>query len=84
MKKKIHVNQHNIRHNNKTSKYENTKPIITVKTYKQNIYGYSVNILGESKVMYPEKPLSCGARVWIETTALVEVLDINNEIIDVL
>jgi len=34
-----------------------------------------VEILGPSKVVYSEdKPLSCGAHVWIETQAQVVVL----------
>ena len=41
--------------------------MITVKTYKSNEYAASVRINGPSEVVYsPEKPLSCGARVWIE------------------
>ena len=70
MKKYIHVNQHNIKAN---AKGEN-KPVITVKTYKSNTYGHEVEILGRSKVIYrPDKPLSCGAKVWIETEADVIV-----------
>ena len=39
-----------------------------MKTYKSNTYCNEVDILGESKVIYsPDKPLSCGARCWIET-----------------
>ena len=42
--------------------------MITVKTSKSNTYGHEVVIHGPSKVIYsPDKPLSCGARVWIET-----------------
>jgi hypothetical protein len=71
MKKRIHVNQHNIRRN---KKHGTDDPVITVKTYKSNTYGHSVEILGESRVIYsPDKPLSCGARVWIETDAEVLV-----------
>jgi len=80
MKKKIHINQHNIR-SNKDGK---DLPVITVKTYKQNLYGHSVNIKGESVVVYPKKPLSCGARVWIETTSAVEVFDRKGRLIDIL
>jgi len=41
--------------------------VITVKTYKSNEYADSVVINGPSRVVYsPDKPLSCGARVWIE------------------
>ena len=65
MKKRIHINQHNIRHN---KKHGGNKPVITVKTYNDNIKCNGLTIHGSSRLMYqPEKPLSCGARVWIET-----------------
>ena len=81
MKKKIHINQHNIRHNINNDK---DKPVITCKTYKENLYGHEVIIDGLMKVVYPEKPLSCGARVWIETDADVTVLDRKGNIVGVL
>ena len=72
MLKRIHVNQHKIRSN---KKYNLNEPVITVKTSKSNTYGHEVEVLGPSKVIYsPDKPLSCGARVWIETEDKV-VLD---------
>lgn len=72
MKTIIHVNQHAIRRNIKAEKPE---PVLTVKTYKSNTYAHEVDIKGPSKIVYsPHKPLSCGARVWIETEAEVEVL----------
>ena len=56
---------HNIRYN---KKHNAKKPVITVKTSKENVYGHRVKILGGSDVIYsPDKPLSCGAKVWIET-----------------
>ena len=71
MKTRIHVNQHKIRSN---KKYNLNEPVITVKTSKSNTYGHQVNILGPSKVIYsPDKPLSCGAKVWIETESEVEI-----------
>ena len=71
MKKRIHINQHKIRAN---KKHGTNEPVITVKTYKSNDYGHEVHIYGESKVVYsPNKPLSCGARVWIETEAMVTI-----------
>jgi hypothetical protein len=71
MKKKIHINMHKIRAN---KKHGTNEPVITVKTYKSNTYGHEVEILGNSKVVYsPDKPLSCGARVWIETDSEVMV-----------
>ena len=62
---------HHIRHN---KKHGTNKPVITVKTYQDNTYGHEVSILGNSKVVYsPDKPLSCGAKLWIETDAEVVV-----------
>jgi hypothetical protein len=71
MKTIIHVNQHVIKANAKTGKND---PVLTVKTYKSNTYAHEVDILGPSKVVYsPDKPLSCGAKVWIETEAEVRI-----------
>ena len=62
---------HKIRAN---KKHGTKEPVITVKTSKTNTYGHEVEILGDSKVVYsPDKPLSCGARVWIETNAEVKI-----------
>ena len=72
MKKIIHVNMHKIRSNNKNNTDD---PVITVKTYKSNNYAHEVDIQGPSKIVYSkDKPLPCGARVWIETEEKV-VLD---------
>ena len=71
MKTIIHVNQHVIRSNNKTGE---RKPVLTVKTYKSNTYAHTVEIDGPSRIVYsPDKPLSCGAKVWIETHSKVTV-----------
>ena len=73
MKKYIHINQHIIRRNASNGYNE---PVITVKTYKSNDYGHEVTVNGPCKVVYsPDKPLSCGAKVWIETESGVQVLD---------
>jgi hypothetical protein len=69
MKTIIHVNQHNIKSNRKGS----SLPVITCKTYKSNTYANTVIINGQdgkeaARIIYsPDKPLSCGATVWIET-----------------
>ena len=69
MKTRIHVNQHKIKSNKKNNLSE---PVITVKTSKSNTYAHKVDILGPAKVIYsPNKPLSCGAKVWIETESEV-------------
>lgn len=72
MKTIIHVNQHVIKSNRKNKAND---PVLTVKTYKSNDYAHEVEILGSSKVVYsPDKPLSCGARVWIETQSEVKII----------
>ena len=77
MKTIIHVNQHHIKHNAKTGE---RKPTLTVKTYKANRYAHEVEIHGGSRVVYsPDKPLSCGARVWIETQAEVTLYNERGE-----
>ena len=69
MKTRIHVNQHIIRAN---AKSEDRDPPLTVKDYKRNRKAWSVEVLGPSRVVYsPDKPLSCGAKVWIETESEV-------------
>jgi hypothetical protein len=74
MKTIIHVNQHHIKKNNKLSAKDKIK-VLTVKTYKSNTYCNEVDVLGNSKVIYsPDKPLSCGARVWIETNNDVRII----------
>lgn len=69
MKKIIHVNQHRIKHN---AKHGTDEPVLTVKTYKDNNYAHEAVLKTKdgvevAKVIYrAHKPLSCGARVWIE------------------
>ena len=77
MKTVIHVNQHVIKSNAKKNERE---PVLTCKTYKANDYAHEVLIYGQddkiaAKVIYsPDKPLSCGARVWIETQNKVKTI----------
>ena len=70
--KRIHVNKHLIAHNRKNG---TNLPVYTCKTSKQNFKGHHCIIKGPSKLIYsPEKPLSCGAWVWIETKSEVEII----------
>ena len=72
MKTIIHVNQHVIKRNSKTNERE---PTLTVKQGRKNTYAHEVAILGPSRVVYsPDKPLSCGAKVWIETESEIEFI----------
>ena len=77
MKTYIHVNQHKLKSNIKNKVCE---PVLTVKTYKSNNYGHQAIIRDNSgaevaRIVYrPDKPLSCGARCWIETQLKVDVI----------
>ena len=71
MKTYIHVNARLVRKNIDAG-LEEREPVLTVKTYKSNNYCNRVDINGPSRVVYsPDKPLGCGARVWIETESEV-------------
>ena len=66
---RIHVNQHVIKKNAKTGE---RKPTLTVKTSGTNVRALKVRIDGPSELVYsPDKPLDCGATVWVETTSPV-------------
>jgi hypothetical protein len=80
MLKRIHVNMHIIRRNNKEGRRD---PPLSVKTSRGNLKAQRVEILGPSQLIYsPTDPLACGARVWIETKAplKVETSDGTNDI----
>lgn len=72
--KRVHVNQHVIRANQKSGE---RLPPLRVKTSSANIAAQEIAIDGPCRVVYrPDSPLSCGARVWIETTAgLIATID---------
>ncbi len=79
MKKVIHINQHVIKHNRK---HGTNKPAITVKTYKSNDYCHEVEVDGPCKVVYsPNKPLGCGAHVWISTKASVRLYNSKGKLV---
>lgn len=77
MKTIIHVNQHNI----KANKDGANRPVLTCKTYKSNDYAHEAIIYGQdgkeaARIIYShDKPLSCGAKVWIETSGHVEIVN---------
>jgi hypothetical protein len=64
-----HVNQNVIKSNRKHGLND---PVLTIKRAKTNTYAHEVVVRDEAgrevaRVVYrPDKPLSCGARVWIE------------------
>lgn len=69
----IHVNSNRIRANAKNGTSE---PAVTIRSGRNKVlrYCHEVQILGPSKVVYsPDRPLPCGARVWIETDSPLDV-----------
>jgi hypothetical protein len=70
--KRIHVNQHNLKWN---LSHDDKRPPISVITYKGTTHCDKVHILGMSDVIHqPTNPLSCGAKVWMETNSTVKVV----------
>lgn len=65
MIKRIIVNKHIIKAN---IKHGRNDPPLSIQTSKGIQRAHEVEIHGSSKVIYrPDKPLKCGASVWIET-----------------
>lgn len=84
MKTIVHVSQPNIRLNTRDGTH---LPVLTVKDGKRNRYGHTV-IINDANgdevarlVYQPNRPLSCGARVWLETPYGVDVLDEDNNLV---
>lgn len=75
MKTIIHVNQYEIKKNKDGA----NRPVLTCKTYKGINYAHEAIIYGQdgkeaARIIYSQKkPLSCGAKVWIETKNKVEL-----------
>jgi hypothetical protein len=72
--KRIHINRHTMTRNWK----ENTfKEAIGVEYHeggkKKKAYAHDVLVAGPTRIIQSQKPLSCGAKCWIETYAKVEL-----------
>ena len=69
--KRIHVDQHRIKANAKNG---TNLPVVTVQAKGGPYKGHEVVVDGPSRIIYEaDDPLSCGAKVWIETHAVVKV-----------
>ena len=61
---RITVNQHKIRSNKKNNRNE---PVVKIQQGNRVNYCHDIEITGKCRLVYsPNKPLDCGARVWIE------------------
>jgi len=68
----IHINRNVIQHN---SKYNTNLPICRVQIGNKARYCQEVDIQGPSRMVYqPDKPLKCGAKLWIETNSPVGLI----------
>lgn len=67
--KRIHVDRRVMAAN---LKHGRNDPPVTVQTSQGPTKCYGVDIHGPSRFVYsPDKPLSCGARLWVETKAKI-------------
>lgn len=64
--KRIHINQHRLRQG---------LPAVTIQSYKGPQYARRVRVEGVTEVIHAEKPLSCGARCWVETKGDVQIIE---------
>ena len=70
----IHINRNIIQQNNKRGEQ---KPVCRVEENGKVVYCMEVDIKGPSRMVYrPDKPRPCGAKLWIETDAEVELIGI--------
>ena len=77
MKKIIHINRNIIQRNNK---HNIEDPVCRVE-YEGGIVKYCMEVIisGPSHMIYnPKKPRPCGAKLWIETYADVELVGESN------
>lgn len=67
--KRIHVNQPNIQANHKDG---GSRPVFSIQTSNGVLHANEIKIHNGSKLVWrEEKPLSCGARAWIETKGVI-------------
>ena len=70
----IHINRNIIQRNSKRDEQE---PVCRVEENSIVTYCMEVDIKGPSRMVYrPDKPRPCGAKLWIETNADIELIGI--------
>lgn len=72
----IHINRNIIQ---KNAKHDRKEPVVRVEENGVVTYCMEVEILGPSRMVYrPNKPRSCGAKLWIETDADLKLVGVKN------
>jgi hypothetical protein len=70
----IHINRNIIQSN---AKHNRKAPVVRVEKNGIVTYCMEVIIKGSSRMVYrPDKPRSCGAKLWIETDSDVEMIGV--------
>jgi hypothetical protein len=73
----IHINRNIIQRNAKNG---TRLPVCRVQEGNSVRYAMEVEIKGPSRMVYsPDKPLKCGAKLWIETEAEIELIGETSE-----
>lgn len=67
--KRLHVDRRIMAQNKRDDK---NAPALTIQTSSGSIKARSITILGVAHLIQSEKPLSCGARAWVETYSEVQ------------
>jgi hypothetical protein len=68
----IHINRNIIQQN---AKHDKNEPVIRIEENGVVKYCMEIVINGPSRMIYsPDKPRPCGAKLWIETVAEVEMI----------
>lgn len=68
----IHINRNIIQAN---ARHGRTDPVVRVEDEHSVIYCMEVEIHGPSRMVYrPGKPRPCGAKLWIETDAPINII----------
>ena len=68
----IHINRNILQQN---AKHNRQEPVCRVEENGKVTYCMEVVINGPSRMVYsPEKPRKCGAKLWIETDADIELI----------
>lgn len=70
----IHINRNIIQQN---AKHNQENPVCRVEQDGKVVYCMEVDIKGPSRMIYrPSNPRPCGAKLWIETDAEVELIGV--------
>jgi hypothetical protein len=68
----IHINRNIIQQN---AKHNRTEPVVRVEQHGKVTYCMEVIINGPSRMVYrPNNPRPCGAKLWIETEAPLDLI----------